>query len=274
MTNVKASDEDDGVTFDVTDIVRVARAGANKRVTGAYMRTLLGPAVRDGNGAPDDAVGLNGDYYIDTSNDFIWKRVAGVYATIFGNVVRPAAQIVACLAAGITEATTTAWSDPATLDSGSLTWNNLGGKFLITPRTFIARMTTSAVAMTGGTLHLEGISNQGEAIVEDIDLTDVQTAGSGFGVVTKCYARLINAIIMGPTVASGDPSDNQLTLLYGPDVGIPVPVDAVNLEVFSSSVDHDDPGVVDTDAATLTPTTDFDGVSDYRFYYKYEAPSV
>lgn len=44
-----------------------------------------GTITREGAGVPDNAIGVDGDYYINTSNADLYKRVAGVYGVV-GNL--------------------------------------------------------------------------------------------------------------------------------------------------------------------------------------------
>lgn len=47
-----------------------------------------GSVWRDGTGTPSNGLGVNGDYYLDTSNGNVYKKVAGVY-TGAGNILGP-----------------------------------------------------------------------------------------------------------------------------------------------------------------------------------------
>lgn len=48
-----------------------------------------GAVWRNGAGAPDNAVGVDGDFYLRTSNGDVYKRVAGVYGVVV-NIIGPA----------------------------------------------------------------------------------------------------------------------------------------------------------------------------------------
>lgn len=183
--------------------------------------------------------------------------------------------IVNSMFAYLPEAVQTVWSDEQTANNGVLSFKHSDGVQdlppLSVPRSVIFRLINPQAGYTAGTLTIVGIDQRGEPVNLVVPFFGLD----GIGLMDDDDWTTVFSSITSVTVANINPADNGgIQMYYGFHMGLPVPVDATDLEVFYTSVDGANAGVVDTDKASLSPTTQMDSVFSWQVYFRYTIPAA
>lgn len=131
--------------------------GNIKGATGAT--GAAGPIWRDGAGVPDNAVGVDSDYYLRTSNGDVYKRAAGAYSVV-GNIKGPQGNAGATGAAGTPG---TVWRTGTVAPSDGV---GVDGDYYVNIVTAEIFKRVAGVYFSQGSFKADAISIQGRAIVE------------------------------------------------------------------------------------------------------------
>jgi hypothetical protein len=131
--------------------------------------------------------------------------------------------------------------------------------------------TTTTTAITGGSLVIVGIDASGNVVTETISL--IANASTTLK-STYAYSHVTSLTVSG-YAANGSGTGNTLGLGVAADLGVTVPLGAVDFAVYKTNVNNADEAVAataDTAAFTIAPTSAANASRNYDIYYSYGAP--
>jgi len=135
------------------------------------------------------------------------------------------------------------------------------------PRNLIAILTDANASITGATVTVYGLDQNGEAISEVFTFT---AAGTQTG--NKAFSK-VSAAVWALTSGTVTASSDKIAIGVGNKLGLPAGPGAVYEEVLSRTFDGDaDLGTFNKTYGTYLPAGTMDGSKPVEVYYRYRVP--